>query len=213
MENKLAIWNAVKKPPIQALKPINAGRLKGKTDINPQWRYEVMTSQFGPCGVGWKYQVEKTWSEQGTEGQVFAFAQVNLYIKTETGWSDPIPGVGGSMLVTKEKNGLYSSDEGYKMAITDALSVAMKVLGVGADIYAGRWDGSQYNDAPDTGGKITDEKAALLSLLITQTATDLAKFCKHFGVAKVEDLPEAQYQSALNALQAKKKNREPGAEG
>ena len=42
------------------------------------------------------------------------------------------------MLVTKERDGLRTNDEGFKMATTDALSVAMKMLGVAADIYAGR---------------------------------------------------------------------------
>lgn len=55
---------------------------------------------------------------------------------------------GGSKLAIKEKEGVYGSDEGYKMALTDALSVAMKQIGVAADIYAGLWDGSKYIDAP-----------------------------------------------------------------
>ena len=50
------------------------------------------------------------------------------------------------MLVAQESSGLRASDEAYKMAITDALSVALKVLGVAADIYAGLWDGSKYLD-------------------------------------------------------------------
>lgn len=31
-----------------------AGKLKGKTDINPMWRIKVLTETFGPCGEGWK---------------------------------------------------------------------------------------------------------------------------------------------------------------
>ena len=37
--------------------------------------------------------------------------------------------------MAKEKNGLYTSDECFKMALTDAISVACKALGFGADIY------------------------------------------------------------------------------
>ena len=33
------------------------------------------------------------------------------------------------------------------MAVTDALSTALKMLGVAADIYSGRWDGSKFRDA------------------------------------------------------------------
>jgi uncharacterized protein with PIN domain len=60
-----------------------------------------------------------------------------LYIKIDDKWSEAIPGTGGSSFVTKEKNGLYMSDECFKMALTDAISVACKALGIGADVY---WD-------------------------------------------------------------------------
>ena len=145
-EENLKIWNAVKQPPATALRQIQAGRLKNKTDINPQWRYHAMTEQFGMCGFGWKYEVVKTWAEPGPDNQVFAFAQVNLYVKVGDQWSEAIPGLGGHMLAVKETSGLHANDEGYKMAITDALGTAMKMLGVAADVYAGRWDGSKYKD-------------------------------------------------------------------
>jgi hypothetical protein len=48
------------------------------------------------------------------------------------------------MLIEKDKNGLYQNDEGYKMALTDALSVSMKAIGMAADIYAGMHNGSKY---------------------------------------------------------------------
>ena len=150
MEN-MEIWNKVKQPPKEALKQIGAGRLRGMTDVSPQWRYQVMTEVFGPCGTGWKFDIVRLWSEDGADGVKFAFAHVNLhYINPENNsWNGPVPGIGGSTLVAKESKGLYSSDEGYKMAVTDALSVAMKSLGVAADIYAGKWDGSKYADAKE----------------------------------------------------------------
>ena len=40
-------------------------------------------------------------------------------------------------MVSKERAGLYVDDECYKKASTDALSVACKNLGIGADVY---WD-------------------------------------------------------------------------
>ena len=140
----LEYWNRLKQPPKTALKAIGGGRLKGMTDIKPQWRYQIMTEVFGPCSEGWKYAIEKLWTEPVANGEVIAFAQVNLWVKLGEKFGEPIPGIGGSMLIAKEKSGLYSSDEAYKMAVTDALSVAMKALGVGADIYLGNWDGSKY---------------------------------------------------------------------
>lgn len=156
------IWDKVKRPPESALKTIGGGRLKGMTDISPQWRYEVMTEIFGPCGVGWKYEIENLWTLPGSDDQVVAFAQIGLYVagKSSDGkWSEKIPGIGGSMLVTKEKAGLNTSDEAYKMAVTDALSVAMKQLGVGADIYMGKFDGSKYKDDPKAPDKEAEDAA------------------------------------------------------
>jgi len=159
MENNenLKIWNKLKQPPASALKTIKGGRLKGMTDVNPQFRYQTMTETFGLCGVGWKYDIEKLWLETAGE-QVCAFAEIKLYTRStlEDVWNDPIPGIGGSMLVAKEKHGPYVSDEAYKMAVTDALSVAMKMIGMAADIYAGLWDGSKYRDAPKANTPNTD---------------------------------------------------------
>lgn len=142
----MEIYDALSRPPKEALKQIGGGRLKGMSDINPQWRYKAMTERFGLCGIGWKYTIDKQWTEQGADGQVMAFANVSVYIRDGDRWSDPVPGTGGSMIVEKEKSGLYTNDEGFKMAVTDALSVAMKYLGVAAAVYAGLWDGSKYRD-------------------------------------------------------------------
>lgn len=136
MDN-LEIYNRVRSVPQEALRAISAGRLKGKSDINPMWRIKALTEQFGPCGTGWKYEVEKLWLEASGSTEVAAFALIGLYVQIDGKWSEKIPGIGGSMFVSAEKNGPYTSDECYKMALTDALSVACKALGVAADVY---WD-------------------------------------------------------------------------
>jgi hypothetical protein len=143
---KISAWEQLARPPKDALKAIKGGRLSGMTDVNPQWRYKVMHDTFGPCGIGWKYEVTRLWTEPGLDGQMFAFASVLVYTKQDEGWSAPIPGIGGSMLLEKDKNGIHHNDESFKMATTDALSVALKMLGVAADIYMGRWDGTKYKD-------------------------------------------------------------------
>jgi len=61
----MIIYNAVRNPPKEALKPIKGGRLSGLTDINPMWRIKALTEQFGVCGVGWKYIIAKQWIEEG----------------------------------------------------------------------------------------------------------------------------------------------------
>ena len=121
MEN-LDIYNKLRDVPESAKKQIQAGRLRGKTDINPMWRLKTLTEVFGPCGIGWKYEIVEKWTEQGAGGEIACFVIINLYIKYEGNWSEAIPGVGGSSFVANESKGLYTSDECYKMALTDAVS-------------------------------------------------------------------------------------------
>lgn len=131
----LELYNKVRAVPDSAKKKISGGRLNGMTDINPMWRIKILTENFGVCGIGWKYEIVKQWLEDGANDEKVSFTHLNLYIKNGDGWSDPIPGVGGSSFITKERNGMYTSDECHKMSLTDALSVACKALGIGADVY------------------------------------------------------------------------------
>lgn len=140
----LDLYNKLKVVPAEAIKPIQNGRLKGKSDINPMWRIKTMTEHFGVCGIGWKYVITKQWTETyGTETK--AYCNIDLFVKVDGQWSDAIQGTGGSSEVTMERNGSYVSDECYKMALTDALSVAMKALGVGADIYFEKGKSMDYS--------------------------------------------------------------------
>lgn len=158
MDN-LAIYNAVRKVPENAKKPIAGGPLKGKTDINPMWRIKALTEQFGPCGIGWKYEITDKRLENGANGDIAAFLDINLYVKVGDTWSDAIPGTGGNSFVGKDKNGIHTSDECFKMALTDAISVACKALGFGADVY---WETDQskygkYNETPKRDGHLRTE--------------------------------------------------------
>lgn len=134
-------YNAVKTVPQSALKIIDFGKLKGKYDISPQWRWEILTEVYGMCGVGWYFDIVDT--EQvlvEATGETMLYVKVNLYIKDGDEWSKPIPGYGGDFLIYKDKNGYHGNDEAFKMAVTDALGTAAKMIGVGADVYRGLQD-------------------------------------------------------------------------
>ncbi len=137
VKKNMRIYDLVRKTPDNAKRPINEGRLRGKTDINPMWRIKILTEVFGPCGIGWKYVITRKWTE-GNDTQAAAFVDIEMYIKdSETGqWSEAIPGTGGAVYKRVENSGkLYLDDDCFKKATTDALSVACKVLGIGADVY------------------------------------------------------------------------------
>lgn len=154
--SNLEYYNRLKVVPPEALRIIQSGRLKGKSDINPMWRIKTMTENFGICGIGWKYVITKQWTETfGSE--VKAYCNIDLFIKVNGVWSDAIQGTGGSSEVTMESKGAYVSDECYKMALTDALSVAMKALGVAADVY---FEKGKYLIDHDSKYDLVDSQAA-----------------------------------------------------
>lgn len=140
MEN-MEIYNQLRTVPENAKKKITGGRLNGMTDISPMWRIEKLTETFGPVGFGWKTVIKNKEIIDGANDEKIAIVDIELYVKLADCWSEPIQGTGGSSFVAKESKGLYTSDECFKMAYTDALGVACKALGMGADIY---WGDSKY---------------------------------------------------------------------
>lgn len=149
MGENMSIFERLKNVPDSAKKTITAGRLKGMTDISPMWRIERLTEVFGPCGIGWWYEIKRKEIVFDPETkQSAAFVDIDFYYKNPANGetSKPIPGTGGASFVAQEYKGLYLSDECYKMALTDALSVAAKSIGLGADVYNGK-DKSKYADA------------------------------------------------------------------
>lgn len=157
--NNLELYDKFRKVPETAKKNISGGRLKGMTDINPMWRIKTLTEEFGICGFGWYYEITDKWIETSmAKDEITANVKINLYVKRDNEWSKPIVGIGGSMLVANERNGLYVNDECYKMALTDAISVACKSLGIGADVYWNK-DNTKYNDGKKDQAVAPKEKA------------------------------------------------------
>lgn len=153
MDN-MRIYNESRVVPEEAQKAFNNGKFSG-TDINPMWRIKKLTELFGPCGIGWYYDVVSERSESHGD-MTMAIVDLNLYVKVDGEWSKPIYGTGGNTLLKTTRSGTSTSDEGYKMALTDALSVACKALGIGADIYFDK-DKTKYTA---TGSKEAAEEAA-----------------------------------------------------
>lgn len=133
----LGIYNELKSVPKEFLKEIGAGRLKGMSDIKPQWRIMKLTEIFGACGFGWKVQNLQFEYKQVSNNEIVVNCRLEFLYKYNDVWSEPIPATGGSKLATNESKGLYVSDEAEKMAYTDALSVAGKMIGLASDIYMG----------------------------------------------------------------------------
>lgn len=212
MEKNLELYNKVRQVPESAQKPIRGGRLKGMTDINPMWRIKTLTDLFGPCGIGWYYEVKDRWIETSmSNDEITANVLISLYIKHDGAWSAPIQGIGGSKLVANEKQGLYVNDECFKMALTDAISVACKALGVGADIYWSN-DNTKYNDTKKENfeqemeserTKLIDKgKQKVLLQMAESCGVSLETILQNYGIKSLDEMTAEMYGNALNRLNA-----------
>lgn len=217
MEN-LEIYNKVKEVPKNAQKQITAGRLKGMTDINPQWRIEKLTEVFGPVGIGWFAKEIKREFVDGANDEKMCFVDIELYIKVDNEWSKPIYGTGGSTFVAKESKGLYTSDEVVKMAYTDAISVACKQLGFGADIYWNKSDSKYQQKTNNIVQPVTKkidkpiemiEEGQITAIRILLKGHEELKqsLYKKLGITSSKEMPnkitKAQATSLIKQLKAK----------
>ena len=190
MENdRMKIYNLVREVPASAQKTISAGRLKGMTDVNPMWRIKKLTEIFGMCGTGWYTELVSERTEQGANGEITVHTNINLYIKKGGEWSKPIPGVGGSKLVSKETGGLYTDDEAFKKSYTDALSVACKALGFGADVYWAKDGETKYTPAQPEQAPVREDKPLTLD--------EASQFATKSG-RKYYELSEEQLQYIID---------------
>ena len=207
MEN-IKLYEKFKAVPSNALKNFKNGSFSG-TDIDTMWRIKTLTEEFGPCGVGWYFDIIRTWTENGVNDEIMCFVEIKLYIKYEREWSKGISGTGGHKVIQYFSGKGYNSnnDEGYKMAVTDAFGVACKHLGIGADVY---WDNdkSKYNNDNDKKAQppkkvnvtainyMTEEqKAELLSL-----GADLEKVARHYDTT-VHHIRKEQAEEAIQIKQ------------
>lgn len=142
---KMEIYNSVRSVPENAKKPITGGRLKGMTDINPMWRIQALTELFGPCGIGWKYIIKEKRLEAGANDGIAAFVDIDLYYKVGDLWSEAVPGTGGASFVSKETNGMYTSDE----CVDGDCEVLTKTGWVKFKYYDGVTEIAQFNKDTD----------------------------------------------------------------
>lgn len=118
------------------------GGFKG-TAIKPMWSYRRMTEEFGPCGQGWGIDAPQFQVLAGAEDEKLVFCTATVWYLHE-GERRLLIGVGGDKAVAKNKFGLSSDDEAFKKSFTDAVTNALKMLGVGADVHMGKFDDSKY---------------------------------------------------------------------
>lgn len=184
----MQIYERLRKPPKNALREIPSGPLKGFTDINPMWRIKAMTEVFGPCGVGWGTTDETFWLESGAYETTVQCSLRLWYRDPKTGEkSAPIFGVGGSKLVVDGKSGPRLDDEAYKKARTDAIGVAMKDLGMAADVYFAADSTSKYTGS-GTQAEAKSSTPVNESTAVPPVCADCGQVIEAYGKTNAQDM-------------------------
>lgn len=202
MLDSLALWNRFFQTPREHLKSFTrSGGFKG-TSIKPMYAIMRATQEFGPCGQGWGWDVLETRVE---DGMVFCLVAVWYKVggeRCQTGsqW-------GGTQMRDHKGN---TSDECFKMSVTDALTKCLTYLGIGADVHMGQHDGDKYQApasapaaAPRSNGKapVTDPyEAAKQAILKAKDASELDKYIQGVKTREKDGTFTADQAFELNQL-------------
>lgn len=152
----LDIWDRVSKTPESFLKGFSGrGGFKGHA-INATYVDYTMTQLFGPCGIGWGFEILKDEVHEGHQlgnGQTHLTHVLQLrlwyrYHDDEGAKKGEVTQFGQTELryeVGKENQRRVVTDsEAWKKSVTDAKTKCASLLGIGADVFFGYWDDNRY---------------------------------------------------------------------
>lgn len=151
MTKNTELWDKLgKTDPAHTKKFKRAGGFEG-TAIKPMWSYRRMTEQFGPCGQCWGVGEPAFQVVAGDNREVLVYCTASIWYREDDKVAT-VYGVGGDKVVSYIKaNQQYnrperweSDDEAFKKAYTDAVTNALKMIGVGADVHMGMFDDNKY---------------------------------------------------------------------
>lgn len=147
MTDHLALWNRVRTPdPARTKSFTRGGGFKG-TAINGTYLAQMATEQFGPCGIGWGFDIV---SEDIREGAPLDGGRELVHVARVRLWymlgekRGEVEHIGQTTFAGKNKFGWFTDEEAPKKSVTDALSKCLSLVGFAADIHLGLFDDNKY---------------------------------------------------------------------
>lgn len=143
MTDNLALWQSVEKTPKDQTKAITGKSYSG-TSPKPHYLVRKATETFGPCGIGWGFQIVDERIEEGAGGERLSIARVKVWYEWE-GRRGEVEHIGGTQFSGTRKSGQpFTDEDAPKKSVTDALVKALSMIGFAGDIFMGRYDDSKY---------------------------------------------------------------------
>jgi hypothetical protein len=220
MESKTSLWNQVEKTdPAYTSQFTGPGGFSG-TAICGAYLAKRATEVFGPCGLGWGFEVQ---DEKYVSGYVLGFdaegnsvgttvvhvIRLKLWYMLE-GKRGEVTQFGQTTFVGRNKNGLFHDEDAPKKSITDAISKCLSLLGFSADVHLGKYDDNKYVEslksefgdpttlpvsqsaprAPRTKTQAPQPGASTKPK--TSVAQDINAWIRRIGVLGIDALPNAR---------------------
>lgn len=139
MTNNLALWDRFSDIDPKFTKPITGKAYRG-TSPNPHYVIRCLTEMFGPVGSGFGWDVEAEGFQQLGDENLHWCRVRFWHSDRKNGFS----AYGQTKALMKTKNGLMLDEDAPKKSLTDAITKAASQVGIGANIFLGRWDDSKY---------------------------------------------------------------------
>lgn len=205
MSGNLELWGKVEQTPIGQTKPITGKSYSG-TSPKPFYLVKKATETFGPCGIGWGYNIVDERIDDGLDGDRLHIARVRVWYKWN-GERGEVEHIGGTPFSGKRKNGnTFIDEDAPKKSVTDALVKALSMIGFAGDIFMGMYDDSKYVDMLNEEERRADPSAVLTALLDNlekQDSHTAAVDWKKGQTAQINGLSEYEFQQFKAAWETK----------
>ena len=170
------------------------------TNIDTYYLMQEMTKEYGLYGSGFGLS-ETVWEKVHLEdGSIMIELHAVFFFGTDGKF--PISNCDRLRYKNKKSEWVYDTDV-FKKLETNTIGKAGSRIGFGSDVYMGKFEDSTYVNEARGESEITLEQVQMLTPLITSTGTDVTAFNKAFGISKLKELKQEDYQKALAQLKAK----------
>ncbi len=152
-----SLWSELHTTPGSAVKT-NTGNKSTKKSIDGYYMFRKASETFGPCGIGWGYEIVEERIEDGKPNVVLnketqqpeQHHDKNHTIKLKLWYK--YNGEQGEIVQFGHTKAMYYSNKGYwvhdeeapKKSLTDAIKKALSMLGIGGDVFTGQFNDVNY---------------------------------------------------------------------
>lgn len=147
----MGIWDDVCKTNPKYTKDYLVG-VNQLTSINPMYLVMRATEKFGPCGIGWGYEILE---DKVVDGHPLILSatqcvlaklhvlKLRLWYKWE-GQTGEVFQFGQTPLTYESNGKLFTDEDAPKKSVTDAIGKCLSMLGFGSDVYMGYFNDPHY---------------------------------------------------------------------